>query len=440
MAGLKTLHDPKRAIAKHLSSQDGAMSYANTAQARADTVGLDATNDRLAESVFGIYDHILKRFPGISMEAASAVAQAMRAKSFEDGGDFSQLPDHEARALVEFVRTTVRELRTVDRADHAALDAYHAQRRKTNSQLELDALVKQYALALSFFKRWKQSGVADVAAMKAALAEIKSKHADVAKATQAQLDYLREQIEMRVIGLGFVEFKTPWSSSKDETVGTVESLTTLLTEILWEENARDIDGELPEVAAVPVMKRKTFKQLGTPTVQADELAGAVKELSQEELLALAEKEYERLVEAGELDAVGDEQPEKAPPIDDSIIGTKLEICWRYWRQPTAEETAKGDKRKRIAVKMWCEGEVAQIANGTTDKESPQSKSPLAKNALRIKWPEDPDRKEKESYTWSMFTADNWCAHTHLGWRFAPTELARRREVADAADPAAKRQK
>ena len=50
----------------------------------------------------------------ISMEAASAMAQAMRAKSFSEGGYFHELPIHEQMALVEVARTSVRELRKVD--------------------------------------------------------------------------------------------------------------------------------------------------------------------------------------------------------------------------------------------------------------------------------------------------------------------------------------
>lgn len=42
--------------------------------------------------------------------------------------------------------------------------------------------------------------------------------------SQLQLDFLREQIEMRVIGLSWIEFKTKWSSGKDEEVGTIDDL------------------------------------------------------------------------------------------------------------------------------------------------------------------------------------------------------------------------
>lgn len=105
-------------------------------------MGLEATNDKLVETVFGTYDMVLRRIQGISMEAASAVAQAIRAKSFAPGGYADLLPRKELEALIEWARMHVREHRAVDRADHRELDEYHARRRKTNSEMELDALIK----------------------------------------------------------------------------------------------------------------------------------------------------------------------------------------------------------------------------------------------------------------------------------------------------------
>ena len=172
VAGLRKMHDPKLAIANKLTSQDGAMSFAKAQQAHLDTIGFDATNDRLAESVFGRYDYQLRRNPNISMEAASALAQAMTAKSFEEGGYFHSVPLHEAMALVELARLTVDEMRAVDRTHHGEHDTYVEEKRKSNSQLELDALVKEYALAITFFKQWQRDGVADAAAMRRALAAL----------------------------------------------------------------------------------------------------------------------------------------------------------------------------------------------------------------------------------------------------------------------------
>ena len=184
--------------------------------ARADTIGLDATNDRLAESIFGIWDYVLRLNPGITLEAASALVQATWGKYFEEGGALDQLPEKETWALFEYARKSLATSRQDDRADHAEHDAYVTAKRKSNSQLELDALVKMYALALSFYDRWKKRGVESPEAMREKLEGIET--------NQLKLDWLREQIEMRVIGLGFDEFRPAWSSSKNENIGTVADL------------------------------------------------------------------------------------------------------------------------------------------------------------------------------------------------------------------------
>ena len=72
---------------------------------------------------------------------------------------------------------------------------------------------------------------------------------------------------MRTRGLQWVEYKTKWSSSVDEDAGTVPELSNHLKEIVKAEIARRAAGELPESAPAPIMKRKTFKELGTPTAQ-----------------------------------------------------------------------------------------------------------------------------------------------------------------------------
>lgn len=143
-AALRKMHDPRLAIRDKLSSMDGANCVRNSLQAHDDTVGCHATNDALAESVFGTYDMILRRCPGISMEAASAVApQSVRSMMLSFGdhvshrkesckkkegdfvGYFYSLLEKEQEALVELARVTVKELRDIDRADHSSLDQYH---------------------------------------------------------------------------------------------------------------------------------------------------------------------------------------------------------------------------------------------------------------------------------------------------------------------------
>ena len=230
-------------------------------------------------------------------------------------------------------------------------------------------------------------------------------------------------------------------TSKDENVGTVGELKALLEEILVEESNLDASGELPDAAVVPTMRRKSYKELGTPTVQAKEIGTSIKDYTSEELLALANKRREELEATGEIDRVADEQPDEPPARDDSFIGTSLEICWgRYWREPTEEEVAKGEKRKKISEKIWCECEAVLVANGTTTTENPESarcKKLAAAGAVRVKWPADVAREEPETYMWVILQDADFAPRKdrHLAWRLSASELQKRAEAAVGADAA-----
>ena len=183
------------------------------------------------------------------------------------------------------------------------------------------------------------------------------------------------------------------------------------------------------MAVVPVMKRKSFKELGTPTVQAAELADTIKELTPDELLERAEAKRAALEEAGDIDRVADQNPEH-PPQHHVLVGKWLEICWRYWRPPTAAEKAKGDKRKKIATKIWCACEVMQIANGTSTTVNPDNakcRQLADAGAVRVRWPADPVRKEKESFSWHILQDELWnptYKDVHLAWRYTGETLAK----------------
>ena len=136
----------------------------------------------------------------------------------------------------------------------------------------------------------------------------------------------------------------------------------------------DALGELPESAPAPIAKRKKFRELGTKTAQAEAFAEAHSELSPDELLAAAERERERLEDAGEISMVGDGQPAVAPDFP-SLVGRELDIRWRYW-------TKEGGKRKSVYI--WCTGVVAEIADGVTTKKTPRCKSPLPWGSVRMR--------------------------------------------------------
>ena len=275
-AAILKMHDTRTVLPAYLTSQDGAQSIGKMAQGHADTQGCEAANDKLAESVFGAFDRVLQQFGGISREAAAAVAQASRSKAFLMGdnvlrrkpaeppkpgiGYFFSLPEPEQEALVEYARTTVRASRKQAAADNKEVADYIKGKLKSSSEQELDSLITRYGYALSFFERWEQRGVRTVTEL--------NRELKACTDTQRQLDWLREQIEMRTVGLQWVEYTPRWSSVADETVGTVPELTEQLKTILEAERERRKAGELPSEAPAPQAKRKTFKELGELTEQA----------------------------------------------------------------------------------------------------------------------------------------------------------------------------
>mmetsp|Transcript_18512 Transcript_18512/g.27844 ORF Transcript_18512/g.27844 Transcript_18512/m.27844 type:complete len:220 (+) Transcript_18512:529-1188(+) len=188
--------------------------------------------------------------------------------------------------------------------------------------------------------------------------------------------------------------------------------TAQLKEILEEEPERLI----PEAAPAPIMQRKTFRQLGIPTAQAELLADQRLSRSAEQLRAAAIVERTRLEARGILDQVGDRQPEVAPPLNEALVGRKLEIHWRSWRP--AEQGERGKKKQ---VFIWCEGIVEEVSDGTIRK-SKRSKDALPAGAVRIRWPADSAFEESETLVWSILNPSDWCRDVHLGWRWAPSEL------------------
>lgn len=98
------------------------------------------------------------------------------------------------------------------------------------------------------------------------------------------------------------------------------------------------------------MQRKTFKALGTPTVQADALSDQRTELSAEQIREDAIKRRSELERQGEIDWVGDRQPDaKEVPLNNSLVGVGLEVRWRYRHKDTG-----------APIYIWAPGEVVQV--------------------------------------------------------------------------------
>eukprot|EP00965_Chrysotila_dentata_P204261 6182228-Pleurochrysis_carterae.AAC.1 len=89
---------------------------------------------------------------------------------------------------------------------------------------------------------------------------------------------------MRVLGLGLAEYAISWSTGGSQRSN--DELLDALGKVLKAEAQLRADSALIAEAATPRMKNKTFKQLGTPTVDAEEL-DEIEEIDLEKLLESA---------------------------------------------------------------------------------------------------------------------------------------------------------
>eukprot|EP00965_Chrysotila_dentata_P119336 3945045-Pleurochrysis_carterae.AAC.1 len=99
------------------------------------------------------------------------------------------------------------------------------------------------------------------------------------------------------------------------------------------------------------MRPKTFKQLGSPTADHEELM-TVEQIDPEKLRDAASAARVANDEELVTDAVQDRQPSEPPPLDSRLVGHKLEVRWRYHLSPTSSASHPAS----LYTYMWCEGQ------------------------------------------------------------------------------------
>ena len=161
----------------------------------------------------------------------------------------------------------------------------------------LNKAVEHYAYAKECFEAWQTQRAKTKEQVAAALRGEDGK----AKPEATQLEYLRYQVEMRVLGCGWTQYATRWSSKADSRIGTVAHLQTLLEEIIVEERSRarftaGTDRGLPTEAAPPQHEARNLGQLGTADADAVEISKRAL-FSAEELEAKAQAAMKRREES-----------------------------------------------------------------------------------------------------------------------------------------------
>ena len=335
---LEEIRDPTKLTSDHLSSEDGRLSWLNTTTAEHEaSKGKDATNDN-SESPFGSLTAQLQSFTTVGINHASAMALArfncdfyrneveleMRIKqkgkeSLGENGNFLNLDFEESQSLLQIAFELSAAVRD---AEKNALEAQWSKKRHKKETLlknKLDGATKAYVDKLHYCKMcdsaacWRTCNRVDHE-LKAITSETTKREA------------LKDQIRMRVLGLGWEDCHHPWLSGG--VVFTPQQLATHLKNNIIKKHSKR---QIPPKPPVDLPKRKSLPVLGTlsPDIVRRDAERAAEEIK---LIESAEKLMKELEEKGFGDRFADMQQRSAPKVDMSLKGKRLEVLCRYFEE------------------------------------------------------------------------------------------------------------
>ena len=300
---------------------------------------------------------------------------------------FHELTENMKISLIEWARRNydaTLEYEAKIRAEH---NAYWEKKREATRAAGLRKLEAKYIDTLEYWEK-RNERCMSAQAVSDALTKIDGKGRKV--------EFLKGQIKIRTVGLGWTDLKVAWS--KGGVNKEPEELERDLGEILEEEK----DREMPPDAPVPSIARKTLKQLGAPIQQFDELraAVAVEQRAFEDGVAA---ERDRRDAARETDKFQRQQPLVAPAVD-SLVGKRIEYL-RWVGFPDGGE-----------AKHWFAGLVEQVSDGTVRK-GPRAKACHQAGFARILWDAQPALGEHEpTESWVALRPNKFNGDAKCCWR------------------------
>lgn len=329
---LKEMHDRKKHTWEHLDSQDGPLSMKHvTDEMHQAGLGKFAVND-VAERPFGALTQQMEAFVTLVGMNASAVGQAringdfyrveteLQKKKKEDAdetqpqnGTVIDLPPQLLTTVIEFALSKTKQVRKKEQVALRNQQEKRAQRLELMKKAGYEKATQLLIDCLYYHDMYySERRLRSAAAVDEMLGQLKSK--------TAKLDEIKEQIRIRVLGLGWEDLHHPWS--KDGKEYSVDILADWLkNKIIPEEDKRPI----PEKPPVKRLERKALPVLGTLSADVAKLNVMSEEKEQEIRDKATEMRDER-----ELDGVGDRygemQPRLHPALDESLIDRRIEIC------------------------------------------------------------------------------------------------------------------
>jgi hypothetical protein len=218
----------------------------------------------------------------------------------------------------------------------------------------------------------------------------------------AKLQGLKENIRMRVLGLGWSDLATPWS--KNGKAFSTAQLATHLKLIISKQRTRHI----PEKPPANLPTRKVLPNLGTVTADVIDIDMANLECSDEfENKARTTKQEREAAGVGDRFALM--QPHSQPVVDCSLIGTRLDVCHKY-------DLNDGSNGSQL---HWSQGVVILVSDGTNIvKIGSRTACYNAGEAVIIRWDANPVANEEstESIQCLKPRQFNPVTHSDGSWR------------------------
>jgi hypothetical protein len=369
---LEELRDPKKATSRHLSSAGGMLSWGKTTAEEHEAFKRKMAVDDPAESCHGATTREIHCAGRISLGNAGAVGMARRNGDFaravtsetrvrsssearpkrvlkpQRTGAFHSLTPHMKEAFLTMARLDAPSEMAQERADLSR--QREARRRKEELAAEVGRhnATEQYIDQLYYHEMWDS----DACWKTAAKAE---KELEKLQSKSAKLEELKEQIRMRVLGLGWADLSHPWS--KDGAAFTPTELMVHLKKIISEQSRRVIPNKPP----VPGLARKELPTLGTSTADGARLDAV--EAASGAAVEAAARAAKGMREAK---GVGDSYQQRKgsrPEIGEALIGRRIEAIFHY----DLPEGVFGD------ALMWCSGEITGV-DPRPYKDFPKGKS------------------------------------------------------------------
>ena len=370
---LDELHDEKKATWKYLSVSESTVSFLGCPkEVKEGLYGREATNDR-SESALGGTTQQLQQYGRIGIANAAAISDAKRNGYFhrfsatgkKTKGMFHQFDPKMRECLLTMAIEDSPVTVATNRDD---LDRQREAKRKKEEMIEKKSLdkAKEELVEASYYWEMYNSDVCwkgQQSIVRKMLGRLKS--------DSAKLEALKENIRMRVIGLGWKQFTITWSHKGAKR--SVDELATHLKMIIREEKRLTTQGSA---------SRQLIESNTTATIDEDEFRKQAEELRRQREAR------------GEGSIFSIMQPLYCPELDE-LISKRIDVLYSF-------KLESGEKALR-----WCQGKVIKIL---TEKTKP---------TVVVRWDPMPDvlgKEDRSDETQQELPQRKWNKDVEGAWR------------------------